>query len=131
MSRAQESRRKRRTLAGNLQLVQLAPWLIHPGSNPICLEFVSHKLGRLFVPMALIAMLFASWFGRRCSFLNHAFYLQVLVYGLAGLGGLAGIGRQAGIWAAPWVFLALNWTALQAWMDVLRGGLNVRWRREG
>ena len=47
-----EFSRKVRTLSGNYQLVQLAPWLLS-GSNPIRFEFVSHKLLRLAVPFAL------------------------------------------------------------------------------
>ena len=58
---AQEFRRKVRTLTGNYQLLRLAPWLL-TGRNPVRFEFVSHKLCRLLVPFALIAMLVSSWF---------------------------------------------------------------------
>ena len=44
-----EFARKVRTLSGNYQLVQLAPWLLS-GANPIRFEFISHKLLRLLVP---------------------------------------------------------------------------------
>ena len=50
--------RKVRTLSGNYQLVQLAPWLL-TRVNPIRFEFVSHKLLRLAAPLALTAMLIA------------------------------------------------------------------------
>jgi hypothetical protein len=48
-----------RTLTGNYQLLQLAPWLL-TSSNPIWFEFVSHKVIRLFVPFAVVALLIAA-----------------------------------------------------------------------
>lgn len=55
-----EFRRKVRTLSGNFQLVTLLPSALLPWRNPICIQFVSHKLLRLVVPWALIAVLVAS-----------------------------------------------------------------------
>lgn len=54
-----ERRRKLRTLAGNFQLVALAPWLLVPGINPAWLGFASHKLLRLLSPWLLLALLAA------------------------------------------------------------------------
>ncbi len=54
-----EFSRKVRTLSGNYQLVQLAPWLLS-GKNPLRFEFISHKLLRLFAPFALAAAFVAS-----------------------------------------------------------------------
>ncbi len=51
-----ERRRKVRTLAGNYQLVQLAPWLLLPWRNPLWVRFVSHKLLRLLAPWLLLAV---------------------------------------------------------------------------
>ena len=51
---AEERKRKIRTLAGNYQLVQLAPWLLVPWSNPLWFRFVSHKLLRLLAPWLLL-----------------------------------------------------------------------------
>ncbi|GGK09130.1 glycosyltransferase family 2 protein [Luteimonas terricola] len=56
----QERGRKLRTLAGNFQLVSLAPWLLVPGVNPAWLRFVSHKLLRLLSPWLLLAFAVAS-----------------------------------------------------------------------
>jgi len=55
-----EFRRKVRTLTGNYLLLQSAPWLL-TAKNSIRFEFVSHKLTRLAVPFALIALLLSSW----------------------------------------------------------------------
>jgi cellulose synthase/poly-beta-1,6-N-acetylglucosamine synthase-like glycosyltransferase len=57
---ATEERRKRRTLAGNYQLLWLEPRLLVPGLNPVWLQFVSHKVGRLLVPYALLGLAVSS-----------------------------------------------------------------------
>ena len=52
----EEQRRKIRTLAGNYQLIQLAPWLLWPRSNPLWFRFVSHKLLRLAAPWLMLLL---------------------------------------------------------------------------
>lgn len=54
---AAERRRKVRTLAGNYQLLVLAPWLLGPLRNPLWFRFVNHKLLRLLAPWLLLALL--------------------------------------------------------------------------
>jgi biofilm PGA synthesis N-glycosyltransferase PgaC len=56
-----EFARKVRTLSGNYQLLQLAPWLL-TGANPLRFEFVCHKLLRLLMPFALVLVFVASLF---------------------------------------------------------------------
>ena len=58
---AAESRRKRRTLAGNYQLVAQCPALLDPIRNPLWLRFVSHKLMRLAAPWLLVAAFVANF----------------------------------------------------------------------
>ncbi|MGE3275501.1 MAG: glycosyltransferase family 2 protein [Vicinamibacterales bacterium] len=55
-----EMRRKIRTLAGNVQILWLEPRLLLPFVNPVWLQYVSHKLGRLLVPYGLAALLVSS-----------------------------------------------------------------------
>ena len=55
-----EARRKVRTLAGNYQILALEPALLLPWRNPVWLQYVSHKLGRLAVPYAMLAIFVAS-----------------------------------------------------------------------
>jgi cellulose synthase/poly-beta-1,6-N-acetylglucosamine synthase-like glycosyltransferase len=50
-----ESRRKARTAAGNWQILVLEPQLLLPWRNPVWLQYVSHKVGRLLAPYALVA----------------------------------------------------------------------------
>jgi glycosyltransferase involved in cell wall biosynthesis len=60
---AGEFQRKIRTLAGNFQLVSLAPWVLGP-SNRVLFQLVSHKLLRLVVPYFFVVMLIsATWLG--------------------------------------------------------------------
>ena len=57
---AAESRRKTRTLAGNYQILAQEPRLLLPFVNPVWVQYASHKIGRLVVPWALIALLVSS-----------------------------------------------------------------------
>jgi hypothetical protein len=84
---AAEARRKRRTLAGNYQILAQEPRLLNPFANPVWLQYLSHKIGRLVVPWALLGVLVSSaglaadqWFFR------VVLLAQVAFYGLAALG---------------------------------------------
>jgi cellulose synthase/poly-beta-1,6-N-acetylglucosamine synthase-like glycosyltransferase len=84
---AVEAKRKTRTLAGNIQILALEPRLLLPVANPVWLQYLSHKVGRLVVPYALIGLMTASLALAE----RHWFYLAVLVlqcafYALAGYG---------------------------------------------
>jgi cellulose synthase/poly-beta-1,6-N-acetylglucosamine synthase-like glycosyltransferase len=83
-----EARRKVRTLAGNYQILALEPRLLLPWRNPVWTEYMSHKLARLIVPYALIAMFAASigLFGRSLIYAG-ALVAQCAFYLLAGYGG--------------------------------------------
>lgn len=50
-----EFRRKVRTLAGNYQLIRYFPQLLLP-TNRMWVHYLSHKLGRLLLPFALLAL---------------------------------------------------------------------------
>lgn len=82
-----EARRKVRTLAGNFQILRLEPRLLVPVANPVWLQYVSHKLGRLLVPYALLGV-FAGSVALAGSGLVFALALaaQCLLYLLAGYG---------------------------------------------
>ena len=78
-----EFQRKVRTLSGVYQTIFAHPALLGPG-NRMWLHFVSHKLGRLLLPWALLAVLIGS-FGlapgwREAALAAHAaFYALVLL----------------------------------------------------
>jgi cellulose synthase/poly-beta-1,6-N-acetylglucosamine synthase-like glycosyltransferase len=58
-STAGEFNRKVRTLAGNFQLIAMAPWLLTP-RNRLLVQLVSHKLLRLVVPYLFALLLITS-----------------------------------------------------------------------
>ncbi len=115
-----EFSRKVRTLTGNYQLVQLAPWLL-TFKNPLWLEFMSHKLLRLLVPFALVVTL------------GSAFFLAAPVYRLAlsvqlvfyGLGLLAMVPLRKGplnrVTDAAFTFVVLNTAAVVAFANFVTG----------
>jgi len=80
----QEFRRKLRTLTGNYQLLQHAPWILTP-SNPLLLQFVCHKVLRLLVPFTLLSLLVSSFWLREGVY-GLVLVLQLFFYVLAGLG---------------------------------------------
>jgi cellulose synthase/poly-beta-1,6-N-acetylglucosamine synthase-like glycosyltransferase len=94
-----EFSRKVRTLAGNLQLLQLAPWLL-TRQNRLRVQLASHKLLRLVVPFLLILMFVTSTLlSRSATLYATLLMLQFGFYFLAGLGcgrGLPGLRRITG-----------------------------------
>ncbi|HKF01958.1 MAG TPA: glycosyltransferase family 2 protein [Candidatus Sulfotelmatobacter sp.] len=76
-----EFRRKVRTLTGNYQLLQIAPWLLR-SKNPLRFRFISHKLLRLLVPFALAAMLIAPLLIPQQPYRGF-FFLEMLFYTLS------------------------------------------------
>ncbi|HUI43492.1 MAG TPA: glycosyltransferase family 2 protein [Terriglobia bacterium] len=119
--------RKVRTLAGNYQLVQLAPWLL-TASNPMRFRFVSHKLLRLLMPFALLGILVSS------LALNSLLYrlalagelslclCSVLVAFHVRLGALSRLGEACS------AFLVLNAAAAVAFLYFVTGR-RVAWTR--
>lgn len=71
----QEWVRKVRTLAGNWQLFSIRPEFFSPVSNPIFMQFISHKILRLAAPFFLLSAFISSfylshkvWFILQCGF---------------------------------------------------------------
>jgi len=118
--------RKVRTLSGNYQLIQLAPWLLSL-RNPLLFEFVSHKVLRLVMPFALVITLLAP------LWLPGVFYrgmlgLQIAFYGM-GLMALAGFpktGILGRVSDAAGTFLLLNLAAVVAFVHFV-GGRKTTW----
>lgn len=115
-----EFARKVRTLSGNYQLLQLAPWLLS-SANPIRFEFVSHKLLRMLVPFALAATLVASLVLREPVY-RLALVLQMAFYGLSLLAIVklrkGTVRRMAD---AAFTFVVLNTAAVVAFVNFVSG----------
>ena len=112
--------RKVRTLSGNYQLLQLAPWLLG-AKNPIRFEFLSHKLSRLAVPFALLAVLVATLCLKQ-PFYRAALAAQLGFYGLS-LVAIAGIkiGPLSRAADAARTVVLLNSAALVAFVNFVTG----------
>jgi biofilm PGA synthesis N-glycosyltransferase PgaC len=115
-----EFARKVRTLSGNYQLLQIAPWLLSK-ENSLRFEFVSHKLMRLVVPFALAVALVTSCFLTQPLY-RVAMLLQLAFYSLSviGLAHLE-IGPVAKLADAALTFVLLNTAALVAFKNFVTG----------
>jgi cellulose synthase/poly-beta-1,6-N-acetylglucosamine synthase-like glycosyltransferase len=116
-----ERRRKIRTLAGNYQLIQLAPWLLLPWRNPLWLRFVSHKLLRLCAPWLILTLTLSTGL----LFMRHPMYAVAFCCLVAGafMVGLArlrpALGRLLPLRIAL-AFFYLNLFAAQALLAFAR-----------
>jgi cellulose synthase/poly-beta-1,6-N-acetylglucosamine synthase-like glycosyltransferase len=119
-----EYRRKRRTLTGNYQLLVEMPELLLWWRNPVFVQFISHKLGRLLVPYGLAALFVSNLLLLRGAYLA-AFVGQVLFYLLAASGGMIP-NRAATI---PYRFVLMNWAVLSGLFQFARGATGI-WSQE-
>jgi cellulose synthase/poly-beta-1,6-N-acetylglucosamine synthase-like glycosyltransferase len=104
-----EFHRKVRTLAGNFQLFQLAPWTLTP-RNPVLFQLLSHKVTRLLAPYGMILLLVSTMALSAASPLYLSFaLLQILFWTLAAAslnGKIAVLHRAAAPAGAMLVLLA-------------------------
>jgi cellulose synthase/poly-beta-1,6-N-acetylglucosamine synthase-like glycosyltransferase len=122
---AAESRRKTRTLAGNYQILAHEPRLLLPIVNPVWLQYASHKIGRLVVPWALIALLASSAvLATSAWFYLAAFVAQATFYLMAAAGAWLDVRERASRIALT--FVVMNYSAV-AGLAALRRGREV-WR---
>lgn len=126
-----EERRKRRTLAGNYQLLHLWPQLAIPGAHPLGLRLWGHKWLRLLVPWLLLLVLFISLV---LAIAGSKLYGLLLLL-QAGAYGLAIAGRTWPEIAARFLpmrigtaFVGLNSSALLALFDYLQDPQAHLWR---
>lgn len=114
-----EFRRKVRTLSGNFQLIARRPSLLLPWRNPIWFQFVSHKLMRLGVPWAMLAMLACTIL--HGSLAGYALLVAQLAFYAAGIAAALGGDRVKFFLSSPIAsFIMLNaaaWTAFWVWIS--------------
>lgn len=125
-----EALRKRRTIAGNVQLIRLWPSLLNPAKNPAWFAFVSHKLLRLLAPFLLLIAWIANVLLLDSPRYLAIGYAHLILLFIAGLGGLFNrVGLRMGLLGAPMMFFALNATTLAALWDAATGRFEVRWAK--
>lgn len=129
-STAQESIRKRRTIAGVAQLVTLFPHWVIPGRHPLWFEFLSHKVLRLASPL-LLTITFATSAALLWQPLYRLlFVLQLALAVAAWLGWrMQQRGERSRVFGPCLMFLALNWTTVLALADACRSRYRVTWQR--
>ncbi len=115
--------RKVRTLTGNYQMLQLAPWLLGR-ENPLLLRLISHKLLRLVVPFLLVTLFVVSGL-IRIPIYRFAFALQIVFYGLSLVGFLSPASRRQRLVGIPYTFAMLNTAAMMAFYNFIGG--RARW----
>lgn len=123
-----ERRRKLRTLSGNFQLFQAHRWVLSPFRNRIWWQFYSHKVFRLLVPYALLAMLLGTALSDS-PLASWLFWAQVAAYGAALAGLCSPHLRQLRAFNVAAMFLDLNLIALQALPASRSGRLDARWEK--
>lgn len=128
-SAAVESSRKRRTLAGNWQLLAARPSLVWPGAHPLALRFLQHKLLRLVAPLPLAGALIANlvllgsgpWAGGLLAAQLGAYVLALAGLGWPGLRTLLPVRLASS-------FLEMNAYAVLGFLDFLRRRDPHLWR---
>lgn len=128
-SSSEEFSRKVRTLAGNFQLMQAAPWINNPFKNRLFFQWLSHKVFRLFSPYAMILLLISSFL------IGHSFYsfiglLQLIVY-IAAIAGMIAMaqGKKVKLVGTASSFLMLNITAVVGLYSILTGQTAGLWKK--
>ncbi len=129
-SAAEESIRKRRTLAGNAQLLKLHPEWLLPWRNRAWFVFLSHKLSRLTSPLLLIGLflscLWPPWDAwGLAGILGFGFLILLAILGAA-TNRRGGILRPASL---AYIFLYLNLVTLVALADAVVGRHGALWSR--
>jgi cellulose synthase/poly-beta-1,6-N-acetylglucosamine synthase-like glycosyltransferase len=122
-SAGSEYERKKRTLAGNYQLFAEMPELLAPWRNPIFVQVVSHKVGRLVVPYCLAALFISNLFLRDGPYRTVGI-LQVIWYAMACAGWWASRGggsRLGKLMAIPYAFVLMNWAPVAGLYYFVRG----------
>jgi poly-beta-1,6-N-acetyl-D-glucosamine synthase len=115
---AAEWRRKVRTLAGNYQILVQEPRLLLPGVNPVWLQYLSHKVGRLVVPWALAGAFLASAVLAPHGWIYAAaFAVQCAFYLLAAIGGW----MVRRVTRVAFTFVMMNYAAVAGLLALRRG----------
>ena len=123
---AAETLRKRRTLAGNFQMLFRHPAWLLPWRNRLWWQLISHKYLRLSAPVFLISLLAANIALATQPLYRAALALQLTFY-LAAAFGLVFPSLRGKFYALPAGFVFLNATVLRAFLHYLTTADLHRW----
>ena len=124
---AREQIRKRRTLAGNYQMLFRHPVWLLPWRNRLWWQLLSHKYLRLAAPFLLTLLLLANFLLVGKTFFTLAFTAQIIFYTLAFV-GLKFPEKKSRVLSLPAGFVFLNWQAAVALWHYLRNPSQTGWQ---
>jgi cellulose synthase/poly-beta-1,6-N-acetylglucosamine synthase-like glycosyltransferase len=121
--------RRVRIMTGNFQQLSELKALTSPLRPGPLFFFLSHKAGRLVVPLAMIAAFIANLFLLGEPFYRGLFWLQLGFYALVIIGAVVKLKPK--ILRLPYYFCMINAAAFLGMYHALRGGRAMAWRKEG
>jgi glycosyltransferase involved in cell wall biosynthesis len=120
--------RRVRIMTGNVEQLREMRALVHPLRPGPLFFFLSHKAGRLVVPIAMLAMLVSNALLLDRPFYRMVFGLQLAFYALVLLGALVRLKPK--MLRLPYYFCMINAAAFLGMYHALRGGRTLAWKRE-
>ena len=120
--------RRVRIMTGNVEQLREMKALLSPLRPGPLFFFLSHKAGRLLVPIAMLAMLAANMFLLDKPFYRALFVLQLAFYALVLVGALARLRPK--MLRLPYYFCMINAAAFLGMYHALRGGRTLAWKRD-
>jgi cellulose synthase/poly-beta-1,6-N-acetylglucosamine synthase-like glycosyltransferase len=120
--------RRVRIMTGNFQQLSELKALVRPLRPGPLFFFLSHKAGRLAVPLAMLAMLGANLFLLDSPFYRAVFALQLAFYALVFLGAVVRLRPK--ILRLPYYFCMINAAAFLGMYHAVRGGRSLAWKRD-
>lgn len=124
-----EGRRKRRTLAGNFQMLFRYPAWLLPTGHRLWWRIIAHKYLRIIAPLMLLGIAASSIALCPSPFYRTALCLQALCYLLAMAGLITS--SHAKILSWPAGFLFLNTMVVLAFFDYITGRTSQKWATGG
>ena len=125
---AREQIRKRRTLAGNYQMLVRHPAWLFPWRNRLWWQLVSHKYLRLAAPFLLELLLLTNFLLVGKTIFTLAFAGQIIFYTLAFV-GLKFPEKKSRTLSLPAGFVFLNWQAVVALWHYLHNPSQTGWQK--
>jgi len=125
---AREKIRKRRTLAGNYQMLFRHPAWLLPWRDRLWWQLLSHKYLRLAAPFLLLLLLGSNALLLHSFFYRLLLFGQCLFYGLAAGGAVFSAGKFPPF-SLPAAFVFLNWMSLAGLWHYLRQSNRSGWEQ--
>ncbi|MGZ4963665.1 MAG: glycosyltransferase family 2 protein [Limisphaerales bacterium] len=117
---SRENRRKKRTLAGNFQMLFRFPHWLLPWKNRLWWQLISHKYLRIFAPFFLATLFVSNVLLASSPAYRTLFACQIAFYGLACI-GLVFQSLKLRVISIPTGFFFLNLMTIGGFWNYLRG----------